>query len=185
MGTIIVTEFVSVDGVCEGPGGGEGYRHVGWTFTFKRAPASDKYKLDEAMGAEALLLGRVTYDGFARAWPTMTGAYADKFNGMPKYVVSSAMTTAPWNNSTILRGVEDVRRVKDNVKGSLVVHGSPTLVQGLLEADLVDELRLMVFPLILGSGKRLFGETADVRRLQLQETQDHGAGVTLMVYRRA
>jgi dihydrofolate reductase len=134
---------------------------------------------------EALLLGRVTYDGFASAWPSRKDEFGDRFNGMPKYVVSRTMTCAPWNNSTILRSVEDVRKVKDSVKGDLVVHGSPSLVQALIAADLVDELRLMVFPIVLGSGKRLFGETADVRRLRLKETQAHGDGVFLLVYGRS
>lgn len=185
MGKIIVTEFVSVDGVCEGPGGGEPYKHVGWTFTYNRSAESQKYKFDEAMQAEALLLGRVTYDGFARAWPSRKDEFGDRFNGMPKYVVSRTMTSAPWKNSTILRDVGDVRKVKDDVKGDLVVHGSPSLVQALVAADLVDELRLMTFPILLGSGKRLFGETSDVRRLQLKETTPQGDGVFLLVYGRA
>jgi dihydrofolate reductase len=185
MGKIIVTEFVSVDGVCEGPGGGEPYKHVGWTFTYQRTPESQKYKLDEALQTEALLLGRVTYNAFAGAWPSRKDDFADRLNGMPKYVVSRTMTSAPWNNSTILRSVDEVRSVKDRVKGNLVVHGSPGLVQALVAADLVDELRLMTFPILLGSGKRLFGETADVRRLRLQETTPQGDGVFLLVYGRS
>jgi dihydrofolate reductase len=184
MGKIIVTEFVSVDGVCEGPGGGEAYKHLGWTFTYKRSEASQKYKFDEALQADALLLGRVTYEGFARAWPAVTGPFGERFNGMPKYVVSTTMTETVWKNSTILRDLADVK-VKANLAGDLVVHGSPTLVQALMEADLVDELRLMTFPIVLGSGKRLYGETTDARRLVFKESQMQGDGVVLMVYARA
>ncbi|HEV8246805.1 MAG TPA: dihydrofolate reductase family protein [Polyangiaceae bacterium] len=185
MGKLIVTEFISVDGVVEGPGGGESFKHVGWTFAYKRGEEGDRFKLDETLEAEALLLGRVTFQGFAAAWPTRKDAFADKLNAMPKYVVSTTLNDVTWNNSTILRDVADVRRVKAAVKGNLVVHGSPSLVQALLEADLVDELRLMVFPVALGTGKRLFGETSDKRTLTLRDSKVFGEGVALLVYGRS
>ena len=166
MGRIVVTEFVSLDGIMEAPGGGEGYKHAGWTFEIARGEEGDKFKLDEALDAEALLLGRVTYEGFAAAWPSMKGEFADKFNGMPKYVVSSTLEEAGWNNSTVLKGdvVEEVAKLRQGLGGDIVVNGSAQLVQTLLEHDLVDELRLMVFPVVLGTGKRLFGDTSDKKR---------------------
>jgi dihydrofolate reductase len=186
MGKIIVTEFVSIDGVMEAPGGNEGYKHDGWTFEIDRGEG-DKFKLDETMETEALLLGRRTYEGFAAAWPERDGEFADKFNNMPKYVVSSTLKDPEWNNSTVLEGdlAEAVSKVKDEVDGNIVVHGSAQLVQGLIENDLVDELRLMVFPVVLGTGKRLFGETSDKHRLELSDTQTVGDGVAIMTYTRA
>ena len=158
MGRIVVTEFVSLDGVVEAPGGGEGYRHDGWSFEIDRGDEGNQFKLEETMSSEALLLGRNTYEGFAAAWPSRDGEFAEKFNSMPKYVVSSTLEEPEWNNTTVLEGdlVEEVTRVRDAHDGNVVVHGSPQLVQGLLEHDLVDELRLMVFPVVLGTGKRVF-----------------------------
>ena len=186
MGRIVVTEFISLDGVMEGPGGGENYKHVGWTFKIDRGPEGNKFKLDETMSSAALLLGRVTYEGFARAWPTMKGEFADKFNNMPKYVVSSTLKKAEWNNSTVLKGDlgQEVSKLKQTVDGDIVVHGSARLVQGLIERDLVDELRLMVFPVILGTGKRLFGETSDKKSLRLVRSTTVGDGVAILVYQR-
>jgi dihydrofolate reductase len=186
MGRIVVTEFVSLDGVVEAPGGGEGYRHDGWSFEFDRGDEGNRFKLDETMGSEALLLGRKTYEGFAAAWPSRDGEFADKFNSMPKYVVSSTLETPVWNNTTVLDGdlVEEVARVRDAHEGDVVVHGSPQLVQGLLEHDLVDELRLMVFPVVLGTGKRLFGETSDKKPLRLVRSQTVGDGVSILVFER-
>src|SRR6266436_444370 len=159
MGRIIVTEYVSLDGVMEAPGGGEDYKHAGWTFEINRGEEGNKFKLKETFDSEALLLGRVTYEGFARAWPSREGEFADKFNSMPKYVVSSTLAEPDWNNSTVLKGDvgEEVEKVKQKHDGDIVVHGSARLVQTLIEHDLVDELRLMVFPVVLGSGKRLCG----------------------------
>src|SRR3954470_22755565 len=159
MARIVVSEFVSLDGVMEAPGGGEDFRHAGWTFDFERGEEGDKFKLDETLASDALLLGRKTYEGFAAAWPRMTGDFADKFNSMPKYVVSSTLKEGEWN-STVLKGdvVEEVTKLRQGPDGNITVHGSAQLVQTLLENDLVDELRLMVFPVVLGSGKRLFGE---------------------------
>src|SRR5215207_8926422 len=163
MGRIVVTEFVSLDGVMEDPGGSEDFKYGGWSFEIERGEEGNKFKLDETLASEALLLGRVTYEGFAAAWPSRDGDFADKFNGMPKYVVSSTLENPEWNNSTVLKGdvAEEVSKLKQEQDGDIVVHGSAQLVQALLENDLVDELRLMVFPVVLGSGKRLFGETTD------------------------
>jgi dihydrofolate reductase len=184
MGTIAVTEFVSLDGVMEAPGGDEAFRHAGWTFDIDRGDEGNKFKLDETMSSEALLLGRRTYEGFAAAWPSREGEFADKFNSMPKYVVSSTLDNPEWNNTTVLRNVDDVRTAKEDVDGELVVHGSAQLVQTLLEEDLVDELRLMVFPVVLGEGKRLFGATSDKKRLELADSKVVGDGVAILVYRR-
>lgn len=187
MGRIVVTEFVSLDGVMEDPGGGEEYRHGGWTFEIDRGAEGDRFKLDETREAEALLLGRVTYEGFAAAWPAMEGEFADKFNAMPKYVVSSTLGEPEWRNSTVLRGdvVEEVSRLRQTPGGDIVVHGSARLVQTLIEHDLVDELRLMVFPFVLGSGKRLFAEAPDKKRLQLTDSRTVGDGIAILVYRPA
>jgi dihydrofolate reductase len=187
MGRIVVTEFVSLDGVVEAPGGGEDFRHVGWSFEINRGEEGDAFKLDETMASEALLLGRVTYEGFAEAWPSREGEFADKFNSMPKYVVSSTLRDPDWNNTTVLDGnvVEEVAELKREQGGDIVVHGSPRLVQALLEHDLVDELRLMVYPVVLGTGKRLFGETSDKKPLQLVESRIVGDGVAILVYRPA
>jgi dihydrofolate reductase len=184
MGRIVVTEFVSLDGVMEAPGGGENFEHAGWTFAIPRGEEGDKFKLDEAMEAEALLLGRVTYEGFAAAWPGMQGDFADKFNGMPKYVVSSTLSNPEWSNSTVLGGdlVEEVSKLKQQPGGDIVVHGSAQLVQALLEHDLVDELRLMLFPVVLGSGKRLFGHATAKKSMRLSDSKTVGEGVTILVY---
>jgi dihydrofolate reductase len=184
VGKIVVTEFVSLDGVMEDPGGAEGYRHGGWTFEFDRGPEGDKFKLDEALGAEALLLGRVTYEGFAAAWPSRDGEFADKFNTMPKYVVSSTLEKADWTNSTVLEGelAAEVAALRQKHEGDVVVNGSARLVQALIEHDLVDELRLMVFPVVLGSGRRLFGETSDKKRFRLTSSKTVGDGVAIQVY---
>ncbi|HWX52571.1 MAG TPA: dihydrofolate reductase family protein [Solirubrobacteraceae bacterium] len=184
MARIVVTEFVSLDGVIEAPGGGEDYEHAGWTFEIDRGADGDKFKLDETMDAEALLLGRVTYEGFAAAWPTMKNEFADKFNGMPKYVVSSTLENPTWNNSTVLSGdvVEEVSKLKRDLEGEVVVHGSAQLVQTLLEHGLVDELRLMVFPVVLGKGKRLFGPTSGKRPLKLSDSKTVGDGVAVQIY---
>ena|SRR5436190_8966209 len=184
MGRLVVTEFVSLDGVVEAPGGGEDFRHGGWSFEINRGEEGDRFKLDEALEAEALLLGRVTYEGFAAAWPSRDGEFADKFNTMPKYVVSSTLEDPEWNNSTVLSGdvAEEVSKLKREQDGDIVVHGSPRLVQALVEHDLVDELRLMVFPVVLGSGKRLFGETSDRKRLRLADSRTVGDGVSILIY---
>jgi dihydrofolate reductase len=184
MGKIVATEYVSLDGVVEAPGGGEDFEHAGWSFEVDRGEEFEKFKLDETLNAEALLLGRVTYDGFAAVWPSMEGELADKFNAMPKYVVASTLEDPEWNNSTVLEGdvVEEVSRLRQATGGDIVVHGSPQLVQTLLEHDLIDELRLMVFPVVLGKGKRLFGETSDKKRLRLADSRTVGDGIAILVY---
>ena len=186
MGRIVVTEFISLDGVVEDPGGSEDFKHSGWSFEIDRGDEGNKFKLDETMASEALLLGRVTYEGFAEAWPSRSGEFADKFNNMPKYVVSSTLSDPGWTNSTVINGdvADAVEQVRDRHEGDVVVHGSVQLVQELLERDLVDELRLMVFPVVLGSGKRLFGETSDKKPLKLADSKTVGDGVAILVYRR-
>jgi dihydrofolate reductase len=187
MGRIVVTEFVSLDGVMEDPGGAEGFKYGGWTFEISRGDEGDKFKLDETLGTDALLLGRVTYEGFAEAWPSREGEFADRFNSMPKYVVSSTLDEPKWNNSKVLEGdlVEEVSKLRQEHEGDIVVHGSGQLARTLLEHDLVDELRLMVFPVVLGSGKRLFGDTSDKKPLRLVESTTVGDGVAILVYRQA
>jgi dihydrofolate reductase len=186
MGKIVVTEFVSLDGVIEAPGGGEDYKHAGWTFEIERGEEGDKFKFDELVEAEAQLLGRVTYEGFAAAWPTIEDevGFAEKMNSMPKYVVSSTLSEASWNNTTILSGdvAEEVAKLKQEVDGVILIAGSARLVQALIEHDLVDELRLMVFPVLLGSGKRLFGEVGEKKPLRLTGSQVLGDGIALLTY---
>jgi dihydrofolate reductase len=184
MARIVVTEFVSLDGVVEDPGGSEDFKYGGWSFEFNRGDEGDKFKLDEALEADALLLGRVTYEGFAAAWPSRDGEFADKFNNMPKYVVSSTLENPEWSNSTVLKGdvVEEVSKLRQGPDGDIVVHGSAQLAQTLVANDLVDELRLMVFPVVLGSGKRLFGDTSDKKSLRLADSKTVGDGVAILIY---
>jgi dihydrofolate reductase len=187
VGRIVVTEFVSLDGVVEDPGGSENFKYGGWSFEISRGGEGDKFKLDEAFASDALLLGRVTYEGFAAAWPSRDGEFADKFNSMPKYVVSSTLKDPSWNNSTVLDGdlAEEVAKLKEQVDGDIVVHGSVQLVQALIEHDLVDELRLMVYPVVLGSGKRIFGQTSNKKTFRLADTKLVGDGVAILVYQPA
>ena len=188
MGKIVVTEFVSLDGIFEDPGGAESYKHGGWSFQINRGDDGDKFKLDEALASDALLLGRVTYQGFADAWPSRTGEFADKFNSMPKYVVSTTLNTLEWNNSHLINGdvAREVPKLKEQFGGDVVVHGSGQLVNSLKERDLVDEYRLMVFPVILGTGKRLFADGGDLVPLKLADTRQVGPdGVVILTYQRA
>jgi dihydrofolate reductase len=184
---LIATEFVSLDGVMEDPGGSESFEHGGWSFKFERGEEGDKFKLDEALQSDALLLGRVTYLGFAEAWPSRTGEFADKFNSMPKFVVSTTLEDPEWNNTTVIKGnvAEEVSKLKQQPGGDIVIHGSAQLVQTLLEDDLIDEYRLMVFPLVLGSGKRLFRDTAKATTLKLVDSKTVGAGVLILTYQPA
>ncbi len=188
MGRIVVTEFVSLDGVMEDPGGAEGFVHAGWTFRFARGAEGDRFKLDEILDAEAQLLGRVTYEAFAWAWPSMQDAvgFADKMNAMPKYVVSTTLRDedASWDNSTVIRGdvVSELRALKQRLKGDLLVAGSATLVRTLVEHRLADELRIMVFPIVLGSGKRLFGDVSDPPTFALKQVKTVGEGIVILTY---
>jgi dihydrofolate reductase len=168
VGRIVVTEFVSLDGVMEDPGGSEDFEHGGWSFEFDRGDEGDNF----------------TCEGFAAAWPSREGEFADKFNTMPKYVVSSTMEKPEWTNSTVLKGdvEEAVAKLRREREGDIVVHGSARLVQTLVDRDLVDEVRLMVFPVILGSGKRLFAETNDKKRLRLVDSKVVGDGIAILVY---
>jgi dihydrofolate reductase len=168
----------------EDPGGAENFKHGGWVFEFSRGDEGDKFKLDEALGSEALLLGRATYDGFADAWPERDGEFADKFNSMPKYVVGTKANAVRWTNTTVLEGdpVQAARRLREEHEGDIVVHGSAQLAQTLLEHDLVDELHLMMFPVVLGTGKRLFGETSDKKTLRLVDSRFVGDGVAILIY---
>jgi dihydrofolate reductase len=187
LGRIVVTEYISVDGVVEAPSGTEAFERVGWTDDFTRGPEGDAFKFEETMGSDALLLGRVTYDGFAPVWPHFEGEFAEKFNTMPKYVVSSTLENPEWNNTTVLRGhlVDEIAKLKDRYERDIVVHGSPQLAQALIEQGLVDELRLMTYPVIVGAGKRLFGDTTRKQNLRLVETRTFDDGVHLLVYRPA
>jgi dihydrofolate reductase len=182
MGKLIATEFVSLDGVVEDPGGAEDFKHGGWSFNFDRGEDGDKFKLDETLASDALLLGRVTYEGFAEAWPQREGEFADKFNDMPKYVVSTTLEDPDWNNSTVISGnvTDEVAKLKKELDGEIVIHGSVQLVRSLMEDDLIDEYRLMVFPVVLGSGKRLFGESDEAKSLKLVDTKSVGEGVAVL-----
>lgn len=188
MGKLVVTEFVSIDGVFEDPGGAEGYEHGGWTFEYDRGEDGTQFKVDELMEAEVQLLGRVTYDGFAEAWPSREGQFADKLNGDPKYVVSTTLKDPEWQNTTVIADnvAEEIAKLKEQTNGAILVAGSGTLVGTLLGADLVDELRLMVFPTVLGRGRRLFPKGIDRLKLRLAESKPVGLdGVLVQVYRRA
>jgi dihydrofolate reductase len=189
MGKLVVTEFISLDGVIEDPGGAEQYRHGGWTFKFDQGDEGGKLKFGELMAADAQLLGRVTYDGFAKAWPTMegTGEFGEKMNAMPKFVVSTTLEDPTWNNTTVLKGgsdlAQEVNSLKQQFAGDILVAGSAKLVQSLLAEDLVDELHLMVFPIALGGGKRLFADDAEATSLTLTETKQSGAVAILILQR--
>ena len=185
MGKIVVTEFSSLDGVMEAPGG-EDFKYPGWSFEFDRGEDGNQFKLAETLEADALLLGRRTYESFAGAWPNREGEFADKFNTMPKYLVSSTIKDPDWNNTTVLEGnlVEAVRKLKDEFDGAIQVPGSKQLVDVLVENDLVDQINLMIFPVVLGTGKRVFGETSDKKALRLVESKAVGEGVVILVYER-
>jgi len=184
MRELIVTEFITLDGVIEAPGGEPTHPHTGWTIDFA-GPEQFQYKLNEVRDADALLLGRVTYEGFAEAWPSRDGPFADKMNAMPKYVASTTLTELGWNNSTLLEGdvPAAVAKLKLDDGGPILVAGSATLAHTLIEHELVDEFRLMVFPVVLGSGKRLFPDSPHKRTLRLVETTQFPSGVVVQHYR--
>jgi dihydrofolate reductase len=187
MGKVVVSEFISLDGVIEDPGGAEGFEHGGWTFQFDTGAEGGQFKLDEVMNADALLLGRTTYEGFAKAWPSMErdeAGFADKMNGMPKYVVSRSLERAEWNNSTVLKGdlAEEVGRLRQRPGGDVLINGSSQLVRSLLANGLIDEYRLMLFPIVLGTGRRLFDDTA-MTKLRLVDSRPVGPdGVLILTY---
>jgi len=183
MGKLVVTEFMSVDGVFEDPGGSEDFEHGGWTFEYDRGDDGNKFKLDELMDADVQLLGRVTYEGFAAAWPEREGDFADKFNTMDKVVVSTSLQDPAWSGTTVVRDLDGVRALKEGDGGPIQVAGSPTLAQSLHRAGLVDRWNLMVFPVVLGSGKRLFPTDAeDKQKLTLRESRSYTNGVQLNVF---
>jgi dihydrofolate reductase len=186
MARIVVTEYISVDGVVEAPSGAETFERVGWTDGFSRGADGDQFKVDETMAADAQLLGRGTYATFAPVWPHVEGEFAAYFNSMPKYVVSSTLKDPEWQNTTVLEGdvVEEVTKLKQRYERDILVHGSPQLAQTLIEHDLVDALHLLVYPVVVGAGKRLFDGTSETKRLRLVETRTFGDGVHLVVYER-
>jgi dihydrofolate reductase len=184
MGKIVVSENVTLDGVIQDPAGDEGFRHGGWVGLISTSPQLGQLALDEALGQDAFLLGRRTYEWLATRWPSRTGELADRLNSLPKYVVSSTLERPAWNNSTVLRGdvLNEVSKLKQELNGEIIVAGSFQLVHALLEHDLVDEVRLKVFPVVLGAGRRLFGETSDRKSLRLLGTQNVAGGIALLTY---
>jgi dihydrofolate reductase len=186
MGTIVISENVSLDGVVQDPTGEEGFRHGGW---FNQIGDKDregwaKVGFDEALGAEAMLLGRRSYEYLAARWPSRSGEWADRLNRLPKYVVSTTLVDPEWNNSTVLKGevVNEVSKLKQELDGEIVVAASRQLVRTLMEHDLVDEVRLMVYPVVLGAGERLFGETSDKKPMRLLDTKTIGDGLAFLAY---
>src|ERR671923_1785685 len=184
MGRLVASDNVSLDGVIQDPAGDEGFRVGGWVGLIKDSPELGKLALDEALGAEALLLGRRSYEWFAARWPSRSGELADRLNSLPKYVVSSTLEEPDWNNSTVLEGdvVDEVSKLKHELNGEIVVPASFQLVHTLMEHDLVDELRLKIFPVVLGAGERLFGETSDKKPLRLVATRTVERDVALLTY---
>jgi dihydrofolate reductase len=186
MGKIIASDNVSLDGVIQDPAGDEGFRVGGWVGLIKDRPQLNKLALDEALEAEALLLGRRTYEWLAARWPSRSGELADRLNSLPKYVVSSTLEDPAWSNSTVLTGdaVDEVSKLKHELEGKIAVPGSFQLLRTLMEHDLVDELRLKIFPVVLGDGERLFGETSDQKPMRLVDMQALGDGVAMLTYER-
>jgi dihydrofolate reductase len=186
MGKIVVSDNVSLDGVVQDPAGDEGFRIGGWVGLIKDRPELTKLALDEAVATEALLLGRRSYEWFAARWPSRIGELADRLNSLPKYVVSSTLENPEWHNSTVLNGdvLNEVSRLKHELKGEIVVPASFQLVRTLMEHDLVDELRLKIFPVVLGAGERLFGETSDKKAMRLVDTQTVEGDVVFLTYER-
>jgi dihydrofolate reductase len=186
MGKIVISENVSLDGVVQDPAGDEGFSRGGWVGLIAAREDVAKVALDEALGAEAFLLGRRSYEWLAARWPSRSGELADRLNSLPKYVVSSTLEDPEWNNSTVLNGnvVDEISKLKQELNGEIVVAGSFELLRTLIEHDLVDELRLKIFPVVLGAGERLFGETSDEKPLRLVDTQTLGDGIAYLTYER-
>jgi dihydrofolate reductase len=186
MGKIVVSDNVSLDGVIQDPAGDEGFRVGGWVGQIKDREDVNKVTLDEALGTEALLLGRRSYEWFAARWPSRSGELADRLNSLPKYVVSSTLKDPDWNNSTVLKGdvVNEVSKLKQELNGEIVVLASFQLVRTLMEHDLVDDLRLKIYPVVLGAGERLFGETSDKKPMRLVDTQTLDGDIAFLTYER-
>ena len=186
MGKIVMSNNVSLDGVIQDPAGDEGFARGGWVGRIAALPELAKVTLDEALGAEAMLLGRRSYHWLAARWPSRDGELADRMNSMPKYVVSSTLEDPEWNNTTVLKGdvVNEVSKLKQDLNGDINVPASFQLARTLIEHDLVDELRLKIFPVVLGAGERLFGETSDKKPMRLVDTQSVGDGVAILTYER-
>src|SRR6266702_7533276 len=184
MGKIVVSDNVSLDGVVQDPAGDEGFRVGGWVGLIKDREGVSKLTLDEALGTEALLLGRRSYEWFAARWPSRSGELADRLNSLPKYVVSSTLEVPDWNNSAVLKGdvVKEISGLKHELQGEIVVPASFQLVRTLMEHDLVDELRLKIFPVVLGAGERLFGETSDKRPMRLVDAKTVEGGIAYLTY---
>jgi dihydrofolate reductase len=186
MSKLFVTEFVSLNGVMEAPGGEKTHPHTGWTFAAQYGDDHYSYKDEELEAGDVMLLGRKTYEGFAAAWPEREGPFADKFNAMPKYVVSSTITDPGWQNTTVLSGdpIEEVRKLKEADEGTIMVQGSAQLVHALTEADLVDEFRVMIHPVLVADGLRMFPDPADMKKLRLTDTRTYDSGIVVLVYER-
>jgi dihydrofolate reductase len=184
MGKIVISENVSLDGVVQDPAGDEGFSRGGWVGLIKDRPELNKLTLDEAVGAEAQLMGRRTYEWFAARWPSRSGELADRLNSMPKYVVSSTLEDPDWNNSTVLKGdaINEVSKLKQELSGEIVVPASFQLLRTLMEHDLVDELRLKIYPVVLGTGERLFGGTSDKKPMRLVDTKTIDGDVAYLTY---
>ena len=184
MGKIVISDNITLDGVIQDPAGDEGFRHGGWVGLIKDRPELNTLALDEALGAEALLLGRRSYEWLAARWPSRSGELADRLNSLPKYVVSSTLEDPDWNNSTVLKGdvLHEVSKLKQELDGEIVVPASFQLVRALMEHDLVDELRLKIFPVVLGAGERLFGDTSDKKPTRLVDTQTVEGDVVFLTY---
>lgn len=187
MAKLIVSEFVSLNGIMEAPGGEKTHPHTGWTFKAIYGEDHYAYKMEELEEAGSLLLGRRTYEGFAAAWPEREGPFADKFNTMPKYAVSSTLTDPEWENTTVLSGdpVEEVRKLKETAPGPILLNGSAQLAHALTEANLVDELRAMVHPILIADGLRMFPDPAEMKKLKLKDAISYESGVALLIYERA
>jgi dihydrofolate reductase len=184
MRKIVVSDNVSLDGVIQDPAGDEGFRRGGWVGLIKDRPGVNKLALDEALGAEALLLGRRSYEWMAGRWQSRSGELADRLNSVPKYVVSSTLEDPDWNNSTVLKGdvVDEVSKLKQELTGEIVVVASFQLVRTLIEHDLVDELRLKIYPVVLGEGERLFGQTSDKKPMRLVDIKSLDGDVAYLTY---
>ena len=185
MRKIIVSEFITLDGIMDDPGGADQTKHGGWSFQYWNNQAQ-KYKYDELFASDALLLGRITYEGFSAAWPSMTDedGFTERMNGLPKYVVSETLDHLEWNNSKLIKGnvIEEISKLKQESGQDIVIHGSGALINSLLKHNIIDEFRLMVFPIVLGSGKRLFKEIDVMNHLKFLEAKTFETGVIVLHY---